>query len=101
MDLLFCSSGIEPEIVASAEPLVLFPGTVVPVARAGHLLALKRLSEDPDRRPQDRMDILALVERASDADLALAREAILLIRERGFHRDRDLGAALDRVLAQA
>lgn len=96
VDLLFASSGIEPEVVALAEELEVLSDLRLPVARRGHLIALKLLSRDDDRRPQDRMDLLALVARATQADLRLAREAAELVRRRGFHRDRDLGAELDR-----
>ena len=37
VDLLFASSGIEREIVASAQVVEVMPGLSVPVARAGHL----------------------------------------------------------------
>jgi len=40
VDLLFASSGIEPEIVAVADSLEVFPGFTVPVAQTGHLIAL-------------------------------------------------------------
>ncbi|MFI5401543.1 MAG: hypothetical protein ACHQ1G_01195 [Planctomycetota bacterium] len=45
-DLLFASSGIEPEIVAAAEPLEVLPDVRLPVARLSHLLALKVLSRE-------------------------------------------------------
>jgi len=35
VDLLFASSGIEPEVVAAAEPLTALPGLIIPVARRG------------------------------------------------------------------
>lgn len=38
LDLLFASSGIEPELVAAAEVLELWPGLQVRVPRVGHLL---------------------------------------------------------------
>jgi hypothetical protein len=56
VDLLFASSGIEPEIVAAAESLEAFAGVVVPVARTGHLIALKVLSRNDATRPQDAVD---------------------------------------------
>lgn len=34
---------------------------------------------------------------AGTEDLALAREAVGLIEARGYHRDRDLAAALDEL----
>lgn len=38
-DLLFASSGIEPEIVSGAEPIEVLAGLVLPVASVGHLIA--------------------------------------------------------------
>lgn len=95
VDLLFASSGIEAEIVEAAEGLEILPGILVPVAQRGHLVALKLLSHDADRRPQDRQDLLALLARSSDEDVLLARESAALITARGFHRDRDLAADLE------
>ena len=94
VDLLFASSGIEAEIIAAAEDIEVFPGLVVPLPKVGHLLALEILSRDDNRRPQDLMDIRALLSVATEADLALAGEALSLIEQRGFNRGRDLGAAL-------
>jgi len=53
VDLLFASSGIEPEIVSAAEEIELVPELTVPVARLGYLLALKVLARDDRERPQD------------------------------------------------
>lgn len=94
LDLLFASSGIEAEVAAVAERIELLPGVVVPVARLGHLLALKVLSVN-ERRPQDRADLDALVAHASDADVALARGAVALMMERSYSRGRDLKAGLE------
>lgn len=99
VDLLFASSGIEPELVDMATPLEVFDGLRMPVAATGHLLAMKLLAMDDVRRPQDRLDIMALLERADEAELARVRESIVLIKRRGFDRDRDLSARLDAVLA--
>lgn len=90
IDLLFASSGIEPEITASAEPVEVFPGLVMPVASTGHLIAVKLLARDGETRPQDRSDLRALVQAATDDDLAEAAAAVDLIEARGFHRDRPL-----------
>lgn len=95
VDLLFASSGIEPEIAANAEVLEVLPGLTVPVARAGDLLALKVLAVSLDR-PQDEADILALLRDATPAVLEGARAAAALIVERGFHRGRDLPGDLAR-----
>ena len=98
VDLLFASSGIEPEVVEAADRLAVLPGFGVPVATTGHLLALKVLSEQ-ENRPQDRMDAIALIQSADLRDLQEAREAIELIIRRGFDRGKDLRAALAGVLA--
>ena len=99
VDLLFASSGIEPEIVASAQIVEVMPGLSVPVALAGHLIALKILARDDERRPQDHVDLVALRAKADDAVWGLAREALALVTERGFNRNRDLLAALDQLRA--
>lgn len=98
VDLLFASSGVEPEIVEAAEPLEVLPGLTLPVARTGHLIALKLLAADDETRPQDGADLLALLASATDADLADARDLAALIIERGYDRGRDLRAALDERL---
>lgn len=98
VDLLFASSGIEPEVVAAAEALTILPGLRPPVATAGHLLALKVLAEQPNR-PQDLSDAMSLIESASFAEIQRAKEAVELIARRGYDRGKDLRAALARVLA--
>lgn len=94
LDLLFASSGIEAEVVAGAESLELLDGLSVPVATVPALIALKLLARDDVRRPQDRMDLVALLGVASATDLAEARRLAALIAERGYARGRDLSAAL-------
>jgi predicted nucleotidyltransferase len=98
LDLLFASSGIEREIVAQAEPIELLPELTMKVARIEHLVALKVLSRDDTRRPQDLVDLRALLQRATAAEMSRAREALALIAERGYHRGRDLLAQLDTLL---
>ena len=97
VDLLFASSGIESEIVADADIVEVMPGLSVPVAQAGHLIGLKILARDDERRPQDHVDLVALRARADEATWALAREALTLVTERGFNRGRNLLAALDEL----
>jgi hypothetical protein len=91
IDLLFATAGVEPEVVAGATPLRLTTFEL-PVASVGHLLALKTLSVDERKRPQDRVDLAALLRVATPADLRVAEQALALITQRGFHRDRDLAA---------
>jgi predicted nucleotidyltransferase len=100
VDVLFASSGVEPEIAARAEPLEVLDGLVVPVAAVGDLLALKLLSRDDDARPQDALDLRALRAAATPADVALARQTAALIADRGYARGRDLAAALRALLAE-
>jgi hypothetical protein len=90
VDLLFASSGLEPELVAAAEGLEILPGLVAPVARVGHLLALKVLARDDLRRPQDIADIRAMLAIASEEELSLAASALELIEKRGFARGKML-----------
>jgi predicted nucleotidyltransferase len=99
VDLLFASSGIEPEIAGAAEPLEIVPGLEVPVARIGHLMALKVLARDDRGRPQDLDDLRALIVEAGPEDLADAGAALRLIEARGFHRGRRLSEDFERLLA--
>jgi hypothetical protein len=99
VDVLFASSGIEPEIADAAESLEIASGVRAPIATTGHLIALKVLARDDRRRPQDWDDLAALIGVASPADLESARAALKLIANRGFNRGKDLGKSLDDALA--
>lgn len=99
IDLLFASSGIEREVVGEAEPIELLRDVTIGVARTGHLIALKVLSRDDVTRPQDLVDLRALLRVASDAELARARHALAVICERGYHRGRHPMSEMDRLLA--
>jgi len=70
------------------------PGLVIPVARTGHLIALKVLAG----REIDARDTRWLWEVADESERALAREAFAEITKRGFDRGKDLFAELSRVL---
>lgn len=100
VDLLFASSGIEPEVVAAATLVDVTRTLRLPVASIGHLIALKVLSRNDDTRPQDIIDLRNLLQEATDDDLAVAEEALALITERGYHRDKDLRAEYERVRAR-
>jgi predicted nucleotidyltransferase len=89
VDLLFASSGIEAELVRDAEPLEVLPDVIVPVATNAGLIVLKALAAGPTR-PQDEVDLAALIAVANDDDRAEARRLATLVVERGFHRGRDL-----------
>ncbi len=97
VDLLFNSSGIEPEIAAFAESLEVVSGLEVPVARIGHLLAQKVLAAKA-ARPRDFEDARQLLRVASVEDVHLARESLELISKRGFDRDKDLQGKLAKLL---
>jgi hypothetical protein len=45
-------------------------------------------------RPQDRVDLAALLARAEEASLMEAGQALAIVTRRGFHRGRDLSADL-------
>ncbi len=99
VDVLFATAGIEPEIVAAAEVLEVLPEVLMPVATAGHLVALKLLARDDETRPQDAADLRALHAVLGAADRAAARTAAELIVERGFARGRPLTALTEAFLA--
>lgn len=96
-DLLFASSGIEPEIVDAADDIEILPGVVVPVATIGHLIATKLLARDDRSRPTDADDLRALASRAVDVDWREAEIAVALITARGFARGRDLEGSLTQL----
>lgn len=93
-DLLFASSGIEPEIAAAADELLALPDFIVPVASVGHLIAMKLLARDDRRRPADADDLRSLAAVAQPGDWLVAEDAVAMIVARGFHRGRDLVGGL-------
>ena len=99
VDLLFSSSGIEPEIVRAARKLDIGADEPVPVARPGHLVALKLLSFHPRNRPKDGLDLQALREVLDRDEIQLARDACALIVQRGYHRRKPLRDELEAWLA--
>ena len=95
VDLLFASVGIESEVVAAAERIEIAPGLSLPIARTGHLIAMKLLARDDRNRPQDADDLRALRAVATREELSRAAAAVALISKRGFARGRDLPALFD------
>ncbi len=73
VDLLFASCGVEPEIVAGAEVTEIAPGLSMPVARPGHLIAMKLLARDDRQRPADYDDLRSLAEMAGRRGLGHGR----------------------------
>jgi predicted nucleotidyltransferase len=100
VDLLIASSGIEAEVVASAEALEVVRGVLLPVARTGHLIALKLLSVAPGRET-DAADLRSLAAIATEDEWNLASEAVSQIQDRGFGRGRQLDAELLSLRNQA
>jgi predicted nucleotidyltransferase len=100
VDLLFASSGIEPEVARGAESIEVLSGLRIPVARVGHLMALKLLARDDRRRPQDLDDLRSLLREATAADLVDAKEALLTIEARGYHRERRLTESFEAFLRE-
>ncbi len=99
VDLLFASSGIESEIIDSAEESHIFSNTNVHVATVPALIALKVLSARPGRM-KDIVDLQSLFEVASQEEIAEARYLLDLITTRGYNRNKDLQKDLDRYLEQ-
>jgi hypothetical protein len=94
VDVLFASSGIEPEIVAGAEIVAGPGGMPLPLVRTGHLIALKVLAG----RPHDLVDATGLLHTAEPRELNEAREALLLIERRGFSAGKELQVELAKLL---
>jgi hypothetical protein len=93
VDLLFCSSGIEPQICRDAERIEVVPGLVVPIARSGHLVAMKLLALSPDR-PQDTADLHGLIRTLTSDERERAVVAVREIERVGTHRGKSLSEAI-------
>lgn len=96
IDLLIASSGIEAEVVAAAEQLEVVKQIILPVARVGHLIALKLLSVAPGRET-DHSDLRNLAHVADEVEWQRAHAAVRLVVERGYSRDRDLESDLQKL----
>jgi len=94
IDLLITSSGVEQEVVAGADLLEILPQVWIPVARSGHLLALKVLAG----RPKDLIDIHSLLREIDPAEFQLAWDTLALIEQRGFHRDKQLAVEFEKII---
>lgn len=100
LDVLFASSGLEQDVCEAAERLEIVPGVSVPVARAGHLVAMKLLSR-AEHRLQDEIDLRNMAAVLTAADIELARLAVARIETLGANRGRELVADLGRYLASS
>ncbi|MGD9564275.1 MAG: nucleotidyl transferase AbiEii/AbiGii toxin family protein [Pyrinomonadaceae bacterium] len=90
VDMLFASSGIEPEVVESSSLIEVFPGLALRVASRSALIALKVLSANSKSRIKDIIDLQNLLNAASARELTEARQLLDLITERGFNRNKNL-----------
>jgi hypothetical protein len=90
-DLIFATSGIEPEVVASAEQLEIFPGRAFPTASVEGLLAMKVLAATP-ARPRDLGDIASMLAANAHIQVPLVLELLGLIESRGYARGQALVA---------
>ena len=100
LDLLFASSGVEREIVASSDDMEVFDGVRAPIASVAGLIALKVLARDDVERPQDRVDLVGLMRVASASDLIEADRLLGLITKRGYGRGKDLERELTDLRAE-
>jgi predicted nucleotidyltransferase len=98
IDLLFASSGIEPEVVSNAEEVEIFSGVSTLVATIPSLIALKVLSANRTTRLQDILDLQHLIKEATAADIDSAGNLLDLITERGFNREKDLPKEFEQYL---
>jgi hypothetical protein len=72
------------------------PGLLIPVCKAGHLLALKILAG----REQDLADAVKLMAFCDVVELQRARLSAELIERRGFDRGKELMVQLERFLLE-
>jgi predicted nucleotidyltransferase len=100
VDLLFTSCGIEPQICREAERVEVVPGLVVPIARSGHLVAMKLLALAPDR-PQDAADLRGLIKTLTPDERERAIIAVREIERIGANRGKALSAAVQTWLDAA
>jgi predicted nucleotidyltransferase len=101
VDLLFAACGIEPEIVDAGEIMQIATDVMTPVARPEHLIAMKVLSRNDTRRPNDRADLVALLARSSQAQIATAKALLQLIAARGYERDKRLLDDLEQIVRES
>jgi len=97
--ILFASSGIEDTIVGESELVKALGDLVLPVAAAGHLIALKVLACQADR-PQGKIDAMGLLAGASLSERERARIALDRIERRGFDRGKNLQRELAELIGE-
>ncbi|MGC4067907.1 MAG: nucleotidyl transferase AbiEii/AbiGii toxin family protein [Polyangiaceae bacterium] len=88
-DLIFATSGIEHEIIASAQRIELLAGAWVTTATAESMIAMKVLSATP-KRPRDLGDLQAMLRANPMLDEGLVTSLLEAITIRGYSRGQDL-----------
>ena len=99
LDFLFALSGIEKEVVDTAEIFEIWPGLFAPIASVPALLAMKARCQELPERIQDKADLVTqLIPLSSDKDVIEARKLIKLIEDRGFNDGRNLLEEFDKLI---
>lgn len=98
LDLLFAASGIEQEVVTSADLVEILPSLSVRLASRSALIAMKVLSSTSKHRKQDVIDLDNLCVAATTEEIVEAKRLVSLIEARGFSQGRDLTVLLTKVL---
>lgn len=97
VDLLFDVTGIEEAVVAAAERWPVLPGLTLPVAKTGHLVAMKVYAA----RMQDKADVVSLLRAGGPTALRLAKSALHQVQKAGRAKGRRLTNELDALIAEA
>lgn len=100
-DLLFDVTGIESEIVEGGELMKLTARSQVRVATLGHLLAMKVLSFDEIQRPQDMIDIHAILRQATPRDIEVAKKAVKQIDRKRPSMNKSCVRELAKLLSKS
>ncbi len=88
-DLVFATSGIEAEVVATATRVDVFPDLEVPTASPEALLSMKTLSAT-EQRPRDLEDLRAILHANPEYREAVVVELLEKIASRGYARGQML-----------
>jgi predicted nucleotidyltransferase len=99
LDILVLACGIEREIVAHAITIEILPGLSLPVASLAHLAAMKVLSQNSSDRLQDRVDLFALLKRATTSERSIIERALADMSKLEIANGRDLVAELGELEA--
>jgi hypothetical protein len=101
LDLLFAASGIESEVVNSADLVEILPNLEVKVASLSSLIAMKVLSSTNKHRRQDLLDLDNLIKDASEDEITEAGKLIQLIEDRGYNHNQDLSKLYLKMLSES